>query len=282
MSINDWYLPFLKNLLPRMEALENSLSIVIQGPLHERIKESIPIYLDLIKSRQHFSQKLENNPYSQDKTLGNLVISCWENDDLNLIKDYQNHNDIQVVVNKYSDLPVYEKKIGARGAAPWIYQNYTTLAGLNECTGNLSIKVRSDEIYKNLEPFASGISSNCRKILTSDIFFRKDREEKFHISDHIIGGTTCSMKGGFRKAVYMCAQKYPEGVKFPEQLICQSFLKYLGEDVTKVHKSKKMMKDNFIIIPISRLGDITWTCSYRRYAPLKSQETGWVQNINSI
>ena len=282
MNRDEWYLSFLKSMLPKMEALENSLSIIIQGPINERMRESIPIYLKLIKSRQYLSKALERNPFSNDKIMGNLVISCWDNDNLELIKDLINDPSITLVLNKYEDLPRYEKKLGSRGASPWVFQNYTTRNGLKVATGNISIKVRSDEVYSQLEVFAKEIFKEYGKIFTSDICFRKDQEEKFHISDHIIGAPTCTMLSAFETAVYMCDTPFADGVKFPEQLICRAFLKNKGEDLSKTHKSKEVMKRNFRIIPIIRLGEITWTCSYRRYRPLRSQESGWLQNINQI
>ena len=282
MSGEDWYLDFLKGLLPKMEALENSLSIIIQGPLNTRMKESIPHYLKVVKNRQYFSKALHGNELSKDKMLGNLIISCWENDDFSIIEEFKNYPNIKIVINKYSNLPKYEKRLGTRGASPWMFQNYTTKNGLSEATGNLSIKVRSDEVYTNLEYFTKRMFLEYGKIFTSDIFFRRDAEEKFHISDHVIGGPTCTMKSAFQNAVHMCQNPYSEGVKFPEQLICRAFLKTKNEDLSKTYKSKEMMKRNFRIIPITRLGEITWTCSYRRYRPLKSQEDGWLQDINQI
>ena len=55
------------------------------------------IYLKLIKSRQYLSKALERNPFSKDKIMGNLVISCWDNDNLELIKDLINDPSITLV-----------------------------------------------------------------------------------------------------------------------------------------------------------------------------------------
>ena len=66
MNYKNWYKNFLENMLERYLALEKSVSILIQGPLHERMRESIPLYLDIVKRHQHFQSKLPDNPYSKD------------------------------------------------------------------------------------------------------------------------------------------------------------------------------------------------------------------------
>ena len=96
MSTDNWYLDFLKSLLPKMEGLENSLSIIIQGPLNIRMKDSIPHYLKVIKNRQYFSKALSGNEFSKDKMLGNLIISCWENDDFSIIEEFKNDPNIKL------------------------------------------------------------------------------------------------------------------------------------------------------------------------------------------
>jgi hypothetical protein len=269
------YLKFLKCLLPKMESLERSTSVVIQGPLHPRMKKSIPHYLKIINKRRHHLELT-------DTYVGNLVISYWEGDDESIIKGVKNHPLVKCIKNKYSNLPKHEKKIGSRGASPWIYQNYSTLQGLKECTGHISLKVRSDEFYGGIEFMMNEIVKDTSKFYTTDIFFRKDHEEKFHISDHIIGGATCKMKRAFEISTFACQSTYEKEVRFPEQLICRSILKSAGEDPSKYWNSKEMMKKHFCIFPIKKLGEVCWTCSYRGYGEIKLPEAGWVQDIREI
>ena len=278
-------LELLVGLLPRMESLERSLSIVIQGPLNKRIKESIPHYLDLVKKNQHFLKKLENNHYSQEKTLGNIVISYWDNDDESIISDYKNNPNIILVKNDSSMYNIQNKNHHSknkRGAAPWILQNVTTLEGLKHCTGNMSIKVRSDEIYPSLNIFHDAMFKKYGTFFTSDIFFRRDDHEKFHISDHIIGNTTKKMQSAFQESLKMCINNNKDNNRFPEQLICKGILKSLNIDYSKEWKSKQIMKDNFSIIPISSMPNSIWTCSYRGYEALRQNEGNWVQDIKNI
>jgi len=273
------YLEYLKALLPKMKSLEDSLSIIIQGPLNKRINESIKHYLKLVEKTQHYQ------PYYK-RILGNIVISYWEGDDEGIIKNIKNNKTITLVKNKMSDLPKYINKKGSRGASPWILQNYSTLKGLEKATGNLCIKVRSDEIFPGLGIFHKKMvedlhSGGPLKFHTSDIFFRADREEKFHISDHIIGGVRCVMISAFKKSTQECCKKRINEYTFPEQLICKSILRSRGVEI-KDYKSKEIMKNHFEIVPISSMLGSIWTCSYRKYDKLTTQETGWLQDIKNI
>lgn len=279
------YLTFLKNLLPKMEALENSLSIIIQGPLHKRILESYPHYLKLIKKTQHTRKNLasEGEGYS---TMGDLIISYWDGDDESIIEEIKNNPNVKLVKNFKNQVPASVKKIGSRGASPWILQNYSTHQGLLKASGNICIKVRSDEIYPNISIFYNKIKNNLHsdkmtKFFTTDIFFRSDKEEKFHISDHVIGAVKCFMVRAFAESTRECTRKRAYDYKFPEQLICQSILRSRGIK-PKEYKSKTLMQQFFEIVPITEMPHSTWTCSYRQYDRLRSQESGWIQDIKNI
>lgn len=271
------YLSFLKKLLPRMESLENSLSIIIQGPLNERINESINHYIKIVNRNQH---------PQEHSMMGNIVISYWEGDNEAIIENIKNNKLITLVKNKTKDLPEFINKKGSRGASPWILQNYSTLQGLKKATGNLCIKVRSDEIYPGLNIFHKKMTESFRadeqlKFHTSDIFFRPDREEKFHISDHIIGSAKSAMISAFEESTKECCNKRIKSYTFPEQLICKSILRSRGEKI-KDYKSKETMKRHFKIVPISSMQNSIWTCSYRKYDKLTTKETGWLQDIENI
>ncbi len=278
---DSWELRFWKALLKRFTALENNISIIIQGPLHKRMEQSIPHYLKAVKKRLHNGADQELHP-----RLGNVVISHWDNDDESIIEKLKNDPLITIVKNKRSEVPPSTTKKGSRGAAPWILQNLTTLNGINAATGYNSIKVRSDEIYPNIEVFIRKLinilnEKGEHKFVTSDIFFRKDSHEKFHPSDHIIAGRTARLKRGFQVAVDTCRSKRGSNYSFPEQLICESLLR--GSNIWPIkYKSKKIMQKNFEIIPIKDMDQSIWTCSYRRYDELRSPEAGWAQNIREI
>ena len=262
-----------------MEALENSLSIVVQGPLHERLTESIPHYIKIVEKSQHTLGY-------DGKIMGEVIISYWDNDNETIIEKFKEHKSVKLVKNSQKNIPKYIHKTGSRGAAPWVLQNFTTRNGLREATGNICIKVRSDEIYPRLDIFHKRIKDNLHseestKFFTSDIFFRPDKEEKFHISDHIIGSVRCLMQNAFETSVEECSNRRLLNYSFPEQLICHSILRSRGVTI-KDYKSKQIMKKHFSIVPINTMYGSIWTCSYRKYDKLKSQEAGWLQDIKNI
>mgnify|MGYP003136092563 CR=1 FL=1 len=280
------YKLFLERLLKITIRREKAFSIIIQGPLHERMRESIPIYLDIVKQYQYFTPKLKNNPYSSEHTSGNLILSYWEGDDESIIKEYKNNKDIVLLKNIYSNLPKVKRVVASRGSAPWIYQNYSCLQAINKSTGHLCLKTRSDELYPNLISFCKYMidlneSLSSMPIVTSDIYARKDSVNKFHPSDHIIGSTNFNMKNGFSHSYNCCKSSNYLQSKFPEQLICKSFLHSLGVEI-KDYKSAEIMKKYFRIFPIQKMPKSIWTCSYRKYQPLTGNEPGWIHDIQDI
>jgi len=282
MSFDTWHKDFLERLLISFESLEKSVSIVIQGPLHERMKVSIPHYLNLINKYTHKIETLDG-----ERILGNLVISYWANDNESIIENYKNDSNIVLVKNDPNLVKKYNQRIGTRGSAPWIYQNYSCYHGVKKSTGHLCIKVRSDEIYPDIETFHRYIlkviyeEEGPTPFFTNDIFFRKDEVEKFHPSDHLIGGLRSAIEKGFEESLRACKGNVPSDIKFPEQLICRSFLKSRNVDI-KNYKSKDIMKQWYRILPLSKMPNSTWTCSYRNYDPLRSSEPGWIHDINDL
>ena len=106
---------FFKDYLKRLEKIENSLSIVIQGPLNSRSIKTIPHYLKY----------------------GEVIVSCWETDDTKLLEPYIDQ--IKLVVNKYSSVKGHPSKPGSQ--APWIYQHHTTLNGIRASSSYSIIKL---------------------------------------------------------------------------------------------------------------------------------------------
>ncbi len=263
---NHQLLAFYKDLLPRFEALESTVSIIIQGPLHSRSIETIDNYLKY----------------------GEVIVSCWDSDDISMLNPYRDK--IKLVINKYIDLGKHYQLRGSQ--APWIYQNYTTLNGVKEASGYFSIKVRSDESYPVIDTIINKLNKihhqeknpktgkyDYHKLLTSNIYFRKDHENKFHPSDHIVAGLTWRMRNVYQKAVRIT--KNGTGQKrFPEQVLAMAAIES-DDNTMDESKSKELMKKYFDIIRISELPGHVWTSSYRKYDALYSEED-WCHDINSI
>lgn len=271
-SFTNFAITLQKNLLKRFEKLENSVSIIIQGPINDRSINTIDSYLKY----------------------GEVIVSCWDNNDITRLDKYKDK--IKIVVNKYSDLPRFSKKPGAQ--APWIYQHFTTLNGLKVAKGHFAIKVRSDESFPNLDLLIEMLKANSHKIknketgkynwfkiITSNIYFRFSRENQFHPSDHIISGETKRMLKIFEKAVQLCRKK--NETRFPEQLLCKAIIETYWDPVNKKmdsmdpKKCTQLMKKHFDIIRIKHLPNHIWTSSYRKYDSLYSEES-WCHHIDKI
>jgi hypothetical protein len=253
-----------------MESYIETVSIIIQGKLNKRSIDTIPEYLKY----------------------GEVIVSCWENDDLSMLDKYKDK--IKIIVNKYSSAKTKQKKTGSQ--APWIFQNLTTLNGLKVANGYLCIKLRSDESYPVLDPLINKFKYNRdtkdpstnlynhNKIITSNIYFRNDRHSKFHPSDHIIAGTKNRMLESFKLSNTYCYKPHTE---FPEQLIAHAVINsYIDPILKKTNKanlqnSKELMKKHFDIIRIRDLPNHVWTSSYRKYDALYNEED-WCHDINSI
>jgi hypothetical protein len=266
----EWQLAFFKDLKERFIQCERRVSIIIQGPLHHRSISTIPDYLKQ----------------------GEVIVSCWETDNLSLLDEYK--NDVKIVVNKYSDTTNCWKQGGSQ--APWIYQHHTTLNGLLLAKNHFSIKIRSDEAYPTLTPLINKLifqnENRCpktgnfeNKFITSNIYFRFDREAKFHPSDHIVAGKTRRMREVFEKARFLASRRPIE--RFPEQLLCRAVIeskwnkKLKRFERQRLEDSINQMKEYFEIIKISDLPKHIWTSSYRKYDPLYNEED-WCHDINTL
>lgn len=272
-SFDNFKISLYKKLLDKFSILENKISIIIQGPLNHRSINTIPNYLKY----------------------GEVIVSCWDNDNLALLDQYK--NDIKIVINKYSKLNGYLMSTNRR-ARPYILQNYTTFNGLKLASGYFSIKTRSDESFPELNSLICMLktnrdshdpitkTSNWFKIITSNIYFRYDRQYKFHPSDHIIAGSTTRLRSVFDKCLSKCYLKQNLNLK-PEQLIAHSVIESYYDPVLKkrgfvdTHNSVNLMKKHFDIIRISSLPKCIWTSSYRKYRELSSEED-WCHDINTI
>ena len=263
---NKWLLEFYKNLLPKVEALEDTFSIIIQGPLNQRSIKTIPEYTKY----------------------GKVIVSCWDNDNLSLLDSYK--NDIKIIINKYSDVLPHAKKTHLKN--PIILQYYNTSNALKECDTYFAIKLRSDESYPNLDAVVQKLRHNRDshntwfKIVTSNIYFRFDNQAKFHPSDHIVAGLTSRMKEIFQHAFNKCKHQ-KIGRLGPEEILGISSIetyfdpKLKKRDVADKSKSIELMKKHFDIIRIIDLPKRTWTSSYRKYDSLRAEED-WCHHINDI
>lgn len=264
-DFTNFKLSLYKNLLDKFEAHENTVSVIIQGPLNQRSIQTIPKYLNY----------------------GEVIVSCWDNDDLSLLDKYK--QDIKIVVNYYHNIT--NKSCSANLKHPIILQNYTTFNALKQASGYFAIKTRSDESYPVLDPLLNILKKNrdskeWYKIVTSNIYFRYDSQFKFHPSDHLIAGNKNRMREIFEESYLRCVEGRTKGL-VPEQLIGHSTIStYLDpilrcRDKPDLNRSKQQMKKHFDIIRIRHLPCCTWTSSYRKYDLLRGEED-WCHHINDL
>lgn len=258
-------LSLYKKLLKRFELFENTISIIIQGPLNQRSINTIPEYLKY----------------------GEVIVSCWDDDDLSLLDKHTQN--IKIVVNYYHD--IMRKAIKTNQQNPIILQNYTTHNALKQAKGYFAIKTRSDESYPVLDPLLNMLKKNrdskeWYKIVTSNIYFRHDSQFKFHPSDHLIAGNKNRMIEIFEESYLRCVTGRIKGLN-PEQLIAHSTISTYFNPILKCrekpdsNRSKGQMKKHFDIIRIRDLPRCTWTSSYRKYDSLRGEED-WCHYINDI
>jgi hypothetical protein len=149
------------------------------------------------------------------------------------------------------------------------YYHYLSVQiGLTACVTEYAIKIRSDEFYSDLVPFANAVTTLGRKIVTNDVFFR-NTSMPYHISDHLVGGKTREMLETFRLAREFSENqeqresniliKYCRTAKVPaltaeQQLACAAItVPYSSSELEKL-SVVDAMKERFFIVPCSDLG----------------------------
>lgn len=262
---NQKLLKFYKKLLKSVEAYEQSISIIIQGPLNLRSIEAIPDYIKY----------------------GEVIVSCWDTDDISLLDKYKDK--IKIIVNKYSDALPFARKTHLTN--PIILQYHSAYNGIKKSSGNFCIKLRSDERFPNLDNLIKKLisnrdSENWFKIITSNIYFRYDKQKKFHPSDHIVAGCKTRMKEIYKKCLFKCKHGFYNNIG-PEQLLGICTIETYFDKNNKTwdraipEHSVSLMQKHFDIIKISDLPNRIWTSSYRKYAKL-TQEEDWCHYINHL
>lgn len=222
------------------------VSIIIQGPLNQISLGNIPIYQDF----------------------GEVIISCWDSDNLRLIKNLKN---VKIIINKFQETILHNNPQN-------LYRQVTTtLAGIKEASNDLCIKVRSDEYFSDLRPIIWSVEDNPNKITCSNIYFRKCF--RLHMSDHIIGTNKELFTKALEKTKHMLETGSSAlGNTFPEIILTTVFLECKGFrcrnpwESTHSPNSKEeieLLKNNFIVIPVKLLGNFLIKCIY--VPPIKTR-----------
>ena len=123
------------------------------------------------------------------------------------------------------------------------------------------IKIRGDEYYSNIEYIAYEIAMNSKKLHCSPIFFRHWEFMQYHISDHIIAGTTSNVKLMFEKTKFYMDNElvynFMDNKKYefwePEINLTRSYLMAKEPERWGKMDGRQLMVDNFEILKIKKL-----------------------------
>jgi len=153
------------------------------------------------------------------------------------------------------------------GAQNFHYQTVSTLNALERIKTKYAIKVRGDEFYSNLQYIYNSIRVEPTKIHTSSVFFRSWQYAEYHISDHVIAGTTENLLIMFRACKHnfdtnkLNVSKWKIDGKFhkyvgthaPEERITKSYLNAKDSDRFEKVDGRILMKQHFDILDINLL-----------------------------
>jgi hypothetical protein len=172
----------------------------------------------------------------------------------------------------FSDLPnnfkvLFSKLPSEPGAQNFHFQVVSTLNALESIKTKYAIKVRGDEFYSNLQYIFNVLRVEPNKIHTSSIFFRAWQYAEYHVSDHIIAGTTENLLVMFRACKYnfdtnkLNVSKWKIDGKFhkyvtthaPEERITKSYIHAKSPDRFEKVDGRILMKEYFDILDLDLL-----------------------------
>lgn len=189
------------------------------------------------------------NFYIQNYPQYPIVISTWASHKLDLSYFPKN---LTLILSK----PPFEE-----GPQKMNYQFTSTVNGLKAIDTEYTIKVRGDEYYSNFKSLDSLIKTQPHKIYCSPIWFRHFKQWKYHISDHIIAGTTDNLKlmfnsskiGFDNKSVRHLVDGQMKTFYEPEMHLTNSYLREKYGDEFDTLDGVQTMIDNFEIIDLKNL-----------------------------
>jgi hypothetical protein len=185
----------------------------------------------------------------------NVIISTWVDCNINF-SDLPNN--FTVLLAQYPT---------ERGAQNLNWQLISTLNALKSITTKYVIKQRGDAYFSNFESVRASLERNPNKIWTSPIFFRAWQFAEYHISDHIIAGTTQNVKFMFEETKHnfdtgkINVSKIKENgvfVKYwptdsPEERLTKSYLYAKEPDKFEKIDGRILMLENFEILNLDIL-----------------------------
>lgn len=192
----------------------NDVTILIQGRLHE---DCVQFYV---------------NNYTDY----NVVISTWDSED---ISEEALPANFTLLKTSKPEIPLYQNVT---------LQLISTLYGLRAVTTPYVIKMRGDEYYSNIAFITQTIEKQKNKIICSPVFFRPWSYDKFHISDHLIAGSTEDLLTMFSIANEYVESPDIDRKESPEILLTCAYLigKY-GKNYRNLFTDIELMHNFYIL-----------------------------------
>lgn len=177
-----------------------------------------------------------------------IVISTWF-EHVHLTFPEKADDIPQDMVLLRSKLPVNVKRFNI------YYQLVSTVNGLKHVDTKYVIKIRGDEFVSRLEYVLELMQNDSDRIFTSPVFFRKWSVMTYHISDHLVAGTTENIKTMFEGAKDDYDMNLFDNVTYiPEQVITLAYLKRKARvPCFATVDGAKLMRDHFGILDLSKM-----------------------------
>lgn len=169
----------------------------------------------------------------------------------------------------------YIKKNNIQNGQNIYLQVFSSLTGLKKCKTKYAIKVRADEFYEDFSKFIILMKKSPNKLTTHNMFFRKLGQYPYHISDHVIGGTTENLLKMFTmcKEMLDTKQTLPNVPRVlnhcPEQWLTTAYMRcfYTKEELNDYSTIKEKMVKHFQVLPMNVFKDfiLRYTSENIRY-----------------
>ena len=125
----------------------SDFTVLVQGPLDETSLENLDYY----------------------KTIGPVVISCWNTDDFSKLSRFDlSSTTILAETPPQKNIIKYGKQYKT-----FHLQVFGIYYGLTQVKTRFVIRTRSDEFYKNLDPLLKKFEQDTGKVVCGNIFFHK-------------------------------------------------------------------------------------------------------------
>jgi hypothetical protein len=185
-----------------------------------------------------------------------VIISTWVDTDIDF-KDVPKN--FTIILSQYPD------EFGDQNLN---LQLVSTLTALERVKTKYVIKMRADEYWSHMDYILNSIKSDSNKIHTSSVFFRAWQYAEYHISDHLIAGTTENLLLMFRQTKYnfdnnkinKSKWKHQDGsfwkwghIHAPEERITRSYLNCKEPFRYEKVDGRILMSEHFNILNIDLL-----------------------------